>query len=103
MKMENKSLSAILEGQEVLLNSVISSLDLRETSSRTVRPLLEYLRQDIKGHLRDLQEASSTTPTQEDLESVEKAQWNRIDQMDKRISKLEDKVYPKRSIFQERP
>ena len=102
MKMENKSLSAILEGQEALLNSVISSLDLRETSSRTVRPLLEYLRQDIKAHLRDLQEVSSTTPTQEDSENVEKAQWNRIDQMDKRLSKLEDHVYPKRSIFEER-
>jgi hypothetical protein len=33
---------------------------------------------------------------------VEKAQWNRIDQMDKRLSKLEDHVYPKRSIFEER-
>ena len=104
MKMENKSISAILEGQEVLLNSVISSLDLRETSSRTVRPLLEYLRQDIKGHLRDLQEASSTTPTQEDSESVEMQRLKDIIlDMNHRISKLEEKVYPKRSIFQERP
>ncbi len=90
MKMENKSLSAILEGQEALLNSVISSLDLRETSSRTVRPLLEYLRQDIKAHLQDLQEGCTTIQIQEDSKSVVQAQWNRLDQMDKRISKLED-------------
>ena len=34
---------------------------------------------------------------------VEQAQWDRIDQMDKRLSKLEEQVYPKRNIFQERP
>ena len=93
----------ILEGQEALLNSVISSLDLNETSNRTVRPLLEYLRQDIKAHLQDLQEGSTMIPTQEDSKSVEKAQWDRIDQMNLRLSKLEEHVYPKRSIFGERP
>ena len=69
--MVNKSLYQILEGQEVLLNSVISSLDLNETSSRTVRPMLEYLRQDIKAHLQDLQGPCSTTQTQVDLGSVD--------------------------------
>jgi len=77
-------------------------LDLRETSSRTVRPLLEYLRQDIRGHLRDLQEGCTTIQLQEDSKNVEQSQWDRIDQMNKRLSKLEDHVYPKRSIFEER-
>ena len=99
MKMANKSISQILEGQEVLLNSVISSLDLNETSSRTVRPLLEYLRQDIKAHLQDLQEVYSMTQLQEDLKNVQQVQWHRIDQMDKRISKLE----PSRSVFNQEP
>jgi len=101
--MANKSISQILEGQAALLNSVISSLDLNETSSRTVRPLLEYLKQDIKAHLQDLQGSSTMIPTQEDSKNVEQAQWDRIDQMDKRLSKLEEQVYPKRNIFQERP
>jgi hypothetical protein len=34
---------------------------------------------------------------------VVKAQWNRLDQMNERLSKLEDYVYPKDKIFQERP
>jgi len=68
-----------------------------------VRPLLEYLRQDIKAHLRDLQEGCTTIQLQEGSENVEQAQWNRIDEMNERISKLEDYVYPKRTIFQERP
>jgi hypothetical protein len=101
--MANKSIYQILEGQEALLNSVISSLDLNETSSRTVRPLLEYLKQDIKAHLQDLQGSSTMIPIQEDSKNVEQAQWDRIDQMDKRLSKLEEQVYPKRNIFQERP
>jgi hypothetical protein len=42
-------------------------------------------------------------PIQEDSKNVEQAQWDRIDQMDKRLSKLEEQVYPKRNIFQERP
>ena len=101
MKMVNKSLYQILEGQEVLLNSAISSLDLNGTSNLTVKPMLEYLRQDIKAHLRDLQGASSTTVTQEDSKNVEVAQWVRIDQLDQRVSKLENIVLPKKRIFNE--
>ena len=102
MKMVNKSLYQILEGQEVLLNSAILSLDLNGTSNLTVKPMLEYLRQDIRAHLRDLQGGSSTTPPQEDSKNVEIALWDRIDQLDKRVSKLEDSVLPKRRIFNER-
>jgi len=76
---------------------------LRETSSRTVRPLLEYLRQDIKAHLRDLQEGCTTIQLQEDSKNAEQFQWDRIVEMNKRLSKLEDYVYPKDKIFQERP
>ena len=97
--MVNKSLSQILEGQEALLNSAISSLDLNETNSRTVRPTLEYLRQDIRAHLQDLQGVSSMTQLRGDSKNVEQALWDRIDQLDKRISKLE----PSRSIFNEEP
>ena len=55
-----------------------------------MRPLLEYLRQDIKAHLRDLQEGCTTIQLPEGSENVEQAQWNRLDQMDKRLSKLEE-------------
>ena len=87
--MVNKSLCQILEGQEALLNSAISSLDLNETNSRMVRPILEYLKQDIRAHLLDLQGTSSIIPTQVDLVSAAEAQWDRIDQLDKRLSKVE--------------
>ena len=101
MKMEDKSLLRILEAQEALLNSAISLLDLKEINRKTVRQLLEYLRQDIRAHLRDLQGVSSTTVPQEDSKSVEVALWDRIDQLDKRVSKLEDSVLPKKRIFNE--
>ena len=100
--MANKSLYQILEGQEVLLNSAILSLDLNGTSNLTVKPMLEYLRQDIKAHLRDLQEGSSTTVTQEDSRNVDLAMWVRIDQMNKRLSKLEGLVLSQKSLFNER-
>ena len=91
MKMEDKSLLRILEGQEALLNSVISSLDLNETNSRTVRPLLEYLKQDIRAHLRDLQEGSTMTQEPDGLESaVEQFLRVSVENHRDRLSKLED-------------
>ena len=89
--MEDKLLLQILEGQEVLLNSVISSLDLNETNSRTVRPLLEYLKQDIRAHLRDLQEGSTMTQEPDGLESaVEQFLRVSVENHRDRLSKLED-------------
>jgi hypothetical protein len=102
MKMGNKSLCQILEGQEALLNSAISSLDSNETSNRTVRPILEFLKQDIRAHLLDLRGTSTIIPTQVDLVSAVEAQWDRIDQLDKRLSKLEAEHEPRRTIFNER-
>ena len=91
MKMGSKSLCQILEGQEALLNSAISSLDLNETNSRTVRPLLEYLRQDIRAHLLDMPDHSSTTQAQEDSTNVEQlVTW--MNDLDKRLSKLDTLV-----------
>ena len=101
MKMENKSISAILEGQEALLNSAISSLDLNETNSRTVRPLLEYLRQDIRAHLLDMQDHSSTTQIQEDSTNVEQlVTW--MNDLDKRLSKLDTLVDSSNNALQSR-
>ena len=94
MKMEDKLLLQILEGQEVLLNSESSSFDLNETNSRTVRPLLEYLKQDIRAHLRDLQEGSTMTQEPDGLESVVGQQMEflrvSVENHRDRLSKLED-------------
>ena len=65
-----------------------------------VKPMLEYLRQDIKAHLRDLQEGSSTTVTQEDSKNVDLPLL--INQMNKRLSKVERIVLPQKSLFNER-
>lgn len=101
MKMGSKSLCQILEGQEALLNSAISSLDLNETNSRTVRPLLEYLRQDIRAHLLDMQDHSSTTQTQEDSTNVEQlVTW--MNELDKRLSKLDTLVDSSNNALQSR-
>ena len=54
-----------------------------------MRPILEYLKQDIRAHLLDLRGTSTITPTQVDLVSAVEAQWDRIDQLDKRLSKVE--------------
>ena len=97
MKMVDKSLLQILEGQVPLLNSVISLLDSKEINKKKVRQLLEYLRQDIKAHLRDLQEGSTMTQEPDGLESAVGNQlqgqgsynWNQIMDLDKRLSKLE--------------
>ena len=64
--MADKSLLRILEAQEVLLNSVISLLDLKEINRKTVKQLLQYLRQDIRAHLQDLQVDSTMIQGQED-------------------------------------
>ena len=101
MKMGSKSLCQILEGQEALLNSAISSLDLNETNSRTVRPLLEYLRQDIRAHLLDMQDHSSTTQTQEDSTNVEQ-QITWMNELDKRLSKLDTLVDSSNNALQSR-
>ena len=101
MKMGSKSLCQILEGQEALLNSAISSLDLNETNSRTVRPLLEYLRQDIRAHLLDMQDHSSTTQAQEDSTNVEQlVTW--MNELDKRLSKLDTLVDSSNNALQSR-
>ena len=101
MKMGSKSLCQILEGQEALLNSAISSLDLNETNSRTVRPLLEYLRQDIRAHLLDMPDHSSTTQAQEDSTNVEQlVTW--MNDLDKRLSKLDTLVDSSNNALQSR-
>jgi hypothetical protein len=93
MKMADKSHLQIYGDLERLLNSVISLLDSKEINKKKVRPLLEYLRQDIKAHLRDLQEGSTMTQEPDGLESAVGSQgalhWNRIRDLDKRLSKLE--------------
>jgi len=52
---------------------------------------VEYLRQDIQAHLRDLQEGCTMIKEPDGLESAVGSQlhWNRIKYLDKRLSRLE--------------
>ena len=89
MKMGNKSLLATLEEAEVSLNYQILSLDLNETNNQTLRQALESSRQGIKEQKQALLAHSTMMKQQEGSKSVE-AQWNRLDNLDRRVSKLED-------------
>ena len=88
MKMEEKLHLMTLEGVEAYLNLAISLLDSKETNRKTVKQLLEFLRQGIKEALQVLQPSCTTIEKQEDLESVEHS----IHSLQNRTTRLEELV-----------